>query len=169
MKYLLGLDNGSTMIKAGIFDLNGREMGTFGDRADTFSPQPGWYERDLETLWQANVTAIRGAIQAAGVNPADIAAVSLTGHGNGAILTDADGKPVRSAIEGADSRALPYIKKFEEAGYYEKIHGKNMQILWPALSILVMAWIRDNEPESYKKARYFFNIHDYWIFKLFTF
>lgn len=166
MKYLLGLDNGSTMIKAGIFDMSGKELGVFSDRADTVSPHPGWYERDLETLWQANVTAVRGAIKAAGIAPEDIAAVSLTGHGNGAILVDAEGQPVRNAIEGADSRALSYIKRFEEAGYYEKVHCKNMQVLWPALSIVVMAWLRDNEPEAYKKARYFFNVHDYVRFRL---
>ena len=165
-QYLLGIDNGSTMVKAAVFDLQGNELGVFGDMAIPDSPHPGWYERDMDQLWQANITAIRGALKAAGVEGSDIAALAITGHGNGAHLLDGEGRPVRPSIEGADSRALGYIKKFEQAGYYEKVHPKNMQLLWPALSILVMAWLRDNEPENYAKARYFFNVHDFVRFRL---
>jgi L-xylulokinase len=164
--YLLGIDIGSTIIKAAIFDLQGNEIGAFGVRADHSSPKPGYYERDMNDLWSANISAINGAIKCAEIDSKDIVAVSLTGHGNGAHLLDSEKQPVRRTIEGADSRGLPYMKVLETEGYYKKIHPLNMQILWPALSFVVMRWLKENEPESYAKTKYFLNAHDYVRFKL---
>jgi L-xylulokinase len=164
--YLLGLDIGSTVIKAAVFDLDGNELGVCGELAEQSSPKPGYYERDMNDLWNANICAINGAIKNAEIDGKDIVAVSLTGHGNGAHLLDAEKNPVRRTIEGADSRGLPYLKVLENEGYYDKVHPLNMQILWPALSFVVMRWLKENEPESYNKVKYFLNAHDYIRFKL---
>ena len=164
--YLLGLDIGSTTIKAAIFDREGNELGVCGELAEQSSPKPGYYERDMSYLWTANVCAINGAIKNAQIDSKDITAVSLTGHGNGAHLLDSTTKPVRRTIEGADSRGLPYLEILENEGYYEQIHPLNMQILWPALSFVVMRWLKENEPKSYHNVKYFLNAHDYIRFKL---
>jgi len=164
--YLLGLDIGSTVLKAAIFDLDGNELGVYGELAETYSPEPGYYERDIEELWSANVGAIKGVIENAGIDGEEIVAISLTGHGNGVHLLDAEAKPVRRAIEGADSRALPYLKKLENEGYYDKVHPENMQVLWPALSFVLMRWLKENEPESYNKTKHFLTAHDYIRFRL---
>lgn len=164
--YYLGLDIGSTVLKAAIFDLNGKELGVYGELAETYSPKPGYYERDLDELWQACSGAIRGVLQNAGISGKDITAVSLTGHGNGVHLLDSNKEPVRRAIEGADSRGLPYLKKLEQEGYYDQIHPQNMQVLWPALSFVLMRWLKDHEPDTYARSSYFLTAHDYIRFKL---
>lgn len=165
-KYLMGIDNGSTVIKAGLFDLNGHERGVASVTCEAASPRPGWYERDIDKLWAANVRAISGVIQKTGVDPKDILAVSLTGHGNCAHLVDERGNGVRNTIEGADTRARDYVDRWMNDGTFEKLHPKNMQALWPALSICVLAWLRDNEPETLKKAKWFLMVKDYARMKL---
>ncbi len=50
-KYLLGIDNGSTVSKAALFDLKGKEIAVASCAADTEYPHPGWTERDMEVLW----------------------------------------------------------------------------------------------------------------------
>ena len=55
--YLLGLDIGSTAIKAGIFDLDGNEIATATGDAEVLTPHPGWYERRMDEIWNAAVTA----------------------------------------------------------------------------------------------------------------
>lgn len=165
-KYLLGLDNGSTMIKASVFDLEGVEKGTFSTLAEPFSPAPGWYERDMAEVWRANAQAIRGALAQAGASPADVLGVSVTGHGNGAYLVDREGRAVRNAVIGTDSRALPYLAGFEAMGYYEKFHARTMQTLWPGMSLLVLAWLRDHEPQAYARTHSCFSVVDYIRFML---
>lgn len=159
--YLLGLDNGSTMIKAAVFDLDGNELGAFSDLAEPVSPHPNWYERDMDEVWRANAVAIRGAIKAAGVEASEIAAISVTGHGNGAYLVDARGKSVRNAIIGTDSRALDYLDTLAEQGYYSVWHSRTMQNLWPGMTLPVMCWLRDHEPEAYRATRWCFGVVDY--------
>ncbi len=119
-RYVLGIDNGSTVIKASVFDLSGGEMGVSAVACETLTPRPGWYERDTESIWRASAEAVRGAIGRARVRPEDIAAASLTGHGNGAHLVDASGRGVRNSIEGADCRALGYVEKRRGDGSFQR-------------------------------------------------
>lgn len=164
--YLLGIDIGSTVLKAAIFDLEGNELGEYGELAKNYSPQPGFYERDMDEKWSASLSAIQQVIEKVEIDGKEISAISLTGHGNGVHLLDQEGKPVRRTIEGADSRGLAYLEILENEGYYEKIHPKNMQVLWPALSFVALRWLKENEPESYQQAGYFLTAIDYIRFKL---
>ena len=158
---LLGLDYGSTIIKAGIFDLEGNEKSIYSGKCDSFSVKAGWYERNLDDVWQATQEAISGVLKNAHCTGSDIAAVSLTGHGNGVHLLDENNKPVRPAIEGADGRALEYVERWKKDGSFSKVHPMNMQAMFPAHTLCVMAWLRDNEEESLKKTRWSMMPKDY--------
>ena len=57
-KYVIGLDNGGTTTKAAVFDLSGRQMAVSGMRTKAITPQPGYTERDMEELWQANCKCV---------------------------------------------------------------------------------------------------------------
>lgn len=164
--YLLGIDIGSTVLKAAIFDLEGNELGEYGELAENYSPKPGYYERDMDEKWAASLNAIKGVVEKVNIDGKDIIGVSLTGHGNGVHLLDSDKNPVRNTIEGADSRGLPYLEILEKEGYYDSVHPQNMQVLWPALSFVALRWLKENEPESYQKAKYFLTAIDYIRFKL---
>lgn len=165
-EFVLGIDYGSTMIKAGVFDMRGNEKGVCPVKCDSFSPKTGWYERDIENVWRASKEAVGGVLQVSGLSGADIAAVSLTGHGNGAHLLDENGKGVRPAIEGADGRAASYAEKWRDDGTFSRIHPMNMQAIWPAHSLCVMGWLRDNEPELMKRTKWVLNPKDYVRLKL---
>ncbi len=165
-KYLLGIDVGSTIAKASIFDTDGNEITSFGQKAVILTPKPGYYERDMNEIWDSCVNAIKTCIEKSGIDSADIIGISMTGHGNGLHLVDKDGKPVRNAIEGADSRAASYNEKWINDGTFDKIHPFTMQALWPAISSCVFAWMLDNEPESIEKAKWCFDAKDYVRFML---
>ena len=102
-KYLLGIDNGSTVTKAGLFDLAGRECAVHGITVEAATPAPGRFERDLTAIWNANVEAISRVIRDSGAAPADILCCAITGHGNGLHLVDAAGEPAYPAITAASS------------------------------------------------------------------
>jgi L-xylulokinase len=164
-EFVLGIDYGSTMIKAGVFDMQGGEKGVYSVKVNNTSPKTGWYERDLDGVWESSRAAIAGAVKAAsekyGVSGDDIAAVSLTGHGNGAHLVGENGRGTRPAIEGTDGRAAAYVEQWKKDGSFSRIHPMNMQALWPAHSLCVMAWLRDNEAETLKKTKWILNPKDY--------
>jgi L-xylulokinase len=107
---------------------------------------------DSDALWQLTAEAIRETIERSGIRPAEIAGVACTGHGNGLYLVDSAGKSVRPAIRGADTRARAYIDRWLAAGIDDAIRPKTMQAIWPAQPNALLAWLRDNEPQSLRRA-----------------
>ena len=164
--YLIGLDVGSTAIKAGLFDLAGREVATATGDAEVLAPHPGWYERRMEDIWSASVAAIRGVLAEAGVTGDQVRGLAATGHGNGIHFVDADGKPLYHAIEGADARAADYVKRWQDDGTCERLLPKTAQCLWPAQPPALLAWFKDHEPDVLRRARWIFMVKDYVRFML---
>jgi L-xylulokinase len=165
-QYLMGIDNGGTVSKAAIFTLDGKEAAVASRKTDTLTPQPGWAERDMETVWQTTAEAISEAIKKSGISAEDIAAIACAGHGNGIYLIDGKGKPVRGAIMSHDGRARKYIDQWLADGVDKAIRPKTMQSIWPAQPNALLAWLRDNEPESIKKTKWVLMCKDYVRFRL---
>ena len=165
-QYLLGIDNGSTVVKAGVFDIAGRELSVASRKIEPLTSKPGYDEVDMEALWQLSATSIRDAISRAAIDPADIVCVAATGHGNGMYLIDADGRPICPAVRGADSRARKYIDRWLADGVDRAIRPKTMQAIWPAQPNALLAWMRDNQPDELGRAKAILCCKDYIRFRL---
>ena len=83
MNYYLGLDNGGTSTKAAIFDENGREIASAGMDTAMLIPRPGFTERDMDEMWEANCRVIREVLKKAGLSGSDIRCAAVCGHGKG--------------------------------------------------------------------------------------
>ena len=98
MKYFMGLDNGGTATKAALYDAKGNEIKVASVSTAMITPAPGYVERDMEEMWQANCQVIRTVVEESGVDPADIAGVGIAGHGKGLYLWGKDEKPLGYGI-----------------------------------------------------------------------
>jgi len=165
-RYLVGIDNGGTMSKAAVFTEEGRELAAASRKVELLEPQPGWSERDMDAMWRGTAEAIREAIGKAGVNPAEIACVACTGHGNGLYLIDADGKPVRNGINSMDGRAAGIIAQWKADGVDARALPKTAQCVWPAQPNALLAWLRANEPDAVARASAVLMAKDYIRFML---
>jgi L-xylulokinase len=165
-EYLLGLDNGGTVIKAGLYDLDGRELALATSRTRMSAPVPGYAERDADELWDANARAISEVIRGSGVDPRTIVAVATTGHGNGLYLVDEQGRPAYPGISSTDSRAQEYVDRWTADGTFERVLPKTMQSLWAGQPAALLAWFRDHRPEVLRRARWAFACKDYLRYRL---
>ena len=166
MKYYLGLDNGGTATKAAVFDENGREVAVAGMDTAMLVPKPGFTERDMEEMWEANCQVIRRALEKAGVTGGDIACVAVCGHGKGLYLWGKDGRPVRNGIISTDNRAWRYPKKWKEDGTEEKVFALSCQHILSSQPVSLLAWLKEHEPETIEKTRWVFACKDYVRFRL---
>jgi L-xylulokinase len=164
--YLLGIDNGGTIAKAALFTLDGREVAVASRKTEMITPQPGHTERDMDSLWQATAGAIRAVIEQSRIAPGEIAAVATAGHGNGLYLVDQDGRPVRNGIISTDSRAKDYVARWYRDGVDRQVLPHTMQSLWPAQPNAILAWLRDHEPETIRRAGWVLMVKDYIRFRL---
>ena len=166
MKYLMGIDNGGTFSKAAIFDENGQQISVASVPTVTITPKPGYTERDMEELWQVNAQAVKEAIEKSGINPADIAGVSFSGHGKGLYLVGKDGKPSYNGIISTDARAWAYVKKWKEDGTTKKVYEKTYQDILACQPVSLLAWLKDNCPEVIENTKYVFAVKDYVRYRM---
>jgi L-xylulokinase len=165
-RYLLGIDNGSTVSKAALFDLHGKEVAIASCKAETEYPHPGWTERDMEMLWQSTASAIREALGKSGIKPEEIAGIGNTGHGNGVYLLDRQGCPLRNGIQSMDSRAAGVVAEWNEHNLHGQVFPYTIQSFWPAQPNALLVWLKKNEPQNYERVGAILMVKDYIKYRL---
>ena len=166
MKYFMGLDNGGTTTKAALYDLSGKEIGVSSMETRMLAPKPGFTERDMEEMWQANCSVIRNVLEKTGVAAEDVAGLAICGHGKGLYLWGKDGKPARNGIISTDNRAYAYPVKWKADGTEDKVFALSCQHIMACQPVALLAWLKDNEPEVLDNVEWVFECKDYVRFRL---
>ncbi len=166
-KYVLGIDNGGTFTKAGLFDTSGNFLALAQTHADIVTPAPLFTERELEPYWQANVNAIRSCLDQAQINPDEIAALAVTGHGNGLYLARKDFSAPRNGIISTDARAQSFVDRWvADPDYERRVRSKTGSQLWAGQPVPLLAWLDEHEPDIYDQTDYILSAKDYIRFRL---
>jgi xylulokinase len=167
MTALLGIDAGTTSMKAVLFDLDGHPLGMALREYKLLTPTPDTVELEAETYWDACCLAVREAVAASGVDPREIAALAISSQGETLIPLDREGRPLRRAIVWLDNRATAEAARIEREFGADRVFQVTGQPeivpTWPASKIL---WIREHEPEIFQHAAKFLLVEDYLLYKL---
>ena len=164
--HIIALDAGGTTIKAAVYDERGRERAAAGETIAPIHPVPGHLERDPEAMWRAICAATREVLLASELAPSSIAAVGLTGYGNGLYLVDRQGRPTRNGILSTDQRAQGEISRWRAEGLEEGVIALTYHRLWAGKPLPLIAWLETHEPESLKRAYRALMCKDYLRFRL---
>lgn len=151
--YLLGIDAGTSKIKAVIFNLKGEEIFTEEKSNSIITKHRTWTEQNMGLLWEDFCLIIRKLLNKNRINPKSILAVGITAQGEGCWLIDKEGNPARDAILWSDGRArsiVEDIKKDEEMIHrIKKITGSYP---FPGATSIILKWLAINEKETLDKA-----------------
>jgi len=148
---LLGIDVGSSVAKVALYDLDGTLLCMESQHIPTLQPQPEWVERDMNAMWSQTASAIQAVLKESRIDPAGIAAIGCTGHGNGLYLLDKSGQPLGNAIQSIDTRGSNILKQWSDDGILDKLRPYTRQQSYPAQTITLLAWMRDHNPEMYEQ------------------
>jgi len=165
---LLGIDTGTSVVKAALFDRDGRELMAATHRTHLIVAHEGWSETDMEATWQAAAGALRELMAQPGVTPERIAAVGVSGNMIGAWLIDADGKPVRNAILWNDGRTVKLLERLraEQPGFDTRIFRFSGSVIEHGATLPVLRWLVDCEPEVMQRAAWLLHSKDWIRYKL---
>ena len=108
--YLIGIDAGTTKIKAVLFDPQGNQIADSAVENHVLIPHPTWSEQSMEALWNCVCEAVRTLVSKTGVTPAEIAAIGISAQGEGLWTLDKDGKPTGTAFLWNDGRAAELVQ-----------------------------------------------------------
>ena len=166
MSLFLGVDVGGTVIKAAVFDAQGREISAGTSPMANSHPMPGRSERDPIAMWEASAAAIRAALAAPEVEKAGIAAVCCTGHGNGVYVFDHDMQPACPGIISSDNRTYELCETLMAGPSGADLVAQSEQRLRPASTPLFLLWFDRHAPEVTRTARHVLLCKDYVRYRL---
>lgn len=150
--FLLGIDVGSSSVKASLLDAaTGRCAGSaFYPETEMKidAPQPGFAEQDPQSWYDCAKKAVRDAMRQAGAAPQDVKAVGIAYQMHGLVCVDRNQALLRPAIIWCDSRAVPYGQAAFEAIGPEKClsHLMNSPGNFTASKL---AWVKEHEPKIF--------------------
>lgn len=152
--YLLGYDIGSSSVKASLVNAEtGKCVSTaFYPKveAEIISHKQGWAEQRPDQWWGHLKQSTEAILKESGINPKDIKAIGISYQMHGLVCIDKDRNVLRPAIIWCDSRGVPYGEKaFKEIGEEQCLsHILNSPGNFTATKL---AWIKEHEPELFKK------------------
>jgi xylulokinase len=152
--YLLGLDLGTSSLKAVVMDRAGHIVGLGAQDYAIAQSHPAWAEQDPEEWWRAAVVATRQALAAAGCAAGEIAAIGLAGQMHGTVLLDEAGQPLRPAILWADQRSAAVVAAATQRLGLEtlgRLAANRLAVGFMAASLL---WLAVHEPRTLAGARW---------------
>ncbi|MFQ6067683.1 MAG: FGGY-family carbohydrate kinase, partial [bacterium] len=161
-KFLLGIDAGTSVVKAIIFDEQGEEVSSSSRRLSIETAKPGWAEQDMNEVWQAVRETIQESLKKSPLAVSNIAVVGISGQGDGCRLVDKHLKPVRKAILWLDGRAGEVVTNWEKEGTDLAGFRISGSVTFAGAPAAIIKWLEKNEPHSLKKAKHFLFAKD-WI------
>lgn len=167
-KYLIGLDAGTTCIKAVLFDFEGHELFISSVDNEVIKLNRTWNEQDMEQLWRNLKACLKDLTAKSGIDPEEVAGIGLSAQGEGLWTLDKDGVPVRNAMLWNDGRAADLIGmlKSEHEDLYNRIKLENATYIKPGSTLTLIRWFKENEPELYAKTKTIFTCKDFVRYRM---
>lgn len=166
MDTLLGIDLGTTGIKAAICTPEGHLLGDSYFEYPLSRPEPGIVEQDADLWWELAQDAIRQALFAAHVEGNTVRAMSVSSQGISFVPVDEAGHTLGQSINWLDSRATAEAatisQRYSDAELFH-LTGKRAS---PSYVLPKLLWLRDHEPQTYSRTHKFLMGHDFLVYKL---
>jgi len=165
MKYFLGIDAGTSGVKAIVVGDNGSLAGVGYKELDIITEKPMWAEQDPNEWWSACKYAIKESVQASGVGE-QIDGIGMTGQMLGSTLLDRDLNLLGNCIMWLDQRAVEEVDLIIERAGMETLLEKTSNIPLTGYWAPKLMWIKKNQPEIFEKIAHVLFPKDYLKFKL---
>lgn len=166
MKCFIGIDVGTSLIKASLYNIDGKTLKESSYKVPVIYPKEGYAEQDMIQVWNGVVECIKEITSNCGENLKDITALACAGQGDGLWALDKNGEPVRNAILWSDNRASDIVEEWIEQGIVEKFFKKSGNVLWPGSTAAILRWLKKEELELYDKIENYFFCKDWINYKL---
>jgi xylulokinase len=162
--YLAGIDLGTTTLKVGIFNLNGREIISLSQEYPLEYPAQGLVENDVEKYWEKILGVLAKTLNA--IDPSNLIAISVSSQAETIVPVDDKGKPLSKAIVWIDHRtkeeADEISSEFDPDELFKITGQPYCDPTWPATKI---RWFKKNSRDVFVRTYKFMLIEDYIAFR----
>lgn len=144
LSLLLGIDEGTSAVKAVLFDRDLRAVKEVRREKPLMHPRPGWVEQDPEVIVNAVVQAVAELL----ADEPDVAACGLDHQGESILAWDADsGRALTPVITWQDKRSQEVLDRLNSEGRADEITERSGMPLDPYFSAGKLAWLMEHDPD----------------------
>lgn len=160
----VGIDLGTSGVKLLLLDQEGRILGARTEEYPLSFPKPGWSEQD-PNAWLAQTKAGLARLLFEHGNP-EIKALGIGGQMHGLVILDEHDEVIRPAILWNDGRTVKETEYLNETIGKEKLSSYTGNIAFAGFTAPKILWIKNNEPENFKRIKKIMLPKDYLVYKL---
>ena len=165
-QYFIGLDLGTTGIKALMCDRNGQVVAASFQPHGLSHPKPAWAEQDPNEWARGLEAALQELTKKSKIERSRISAIGLGSQIDGIVVLDSSDAAVRPAIIWMDRRAVPQCDYIRSLVGDEELYGVTGLCNDPSHVAAKILWIRQNEPANFSKVRRLLMPGDYALLHL---
>lgn len=167
MNYLLGTDIGTSGTKTILMDTDGNLIAQDLQEYNVLTPKPLWAEQWPSVWLDAAKASIKNTVLKSGIPPENIRGIAVSGlYGGSGIPLDENMEPVRPCMIWMDRRAEKEANWVLESIGKEKLLEVTHNGADPYYGYTKILWMKNNEPENWRKTKLFLPPNDYVIYKL---
>lgn len=163
MEYFLGIDMGTTSIKAVAFSKNATMLYRYAIENETLYPQPGFAEQHPDKILQAVINCV---LEVAAYLQQPPLCISFSAALHGLIAIDAAGIPLTNCILWSDTRAAQEALTLHQNGIASEIYQKTGVPVHAMTPLCKLLWLQKNNPDVFKKSARFIGMKEYVLHAL---
>ncbi len=165
MSCFLGIDAGTSGIKAVVMDITGKFLGVGYEECNLITPKPNWVEEDPHAWWDACSKAVKQAVLASGKGM-EIEGIGFSGQMQGTTLLDKEGKVLDNCLIWLDQRAAEYADALNAKLDPKELLDITANFCLPSFWAPKLLWVKDNRPQVFEKTKYVLFTKDYLRYKM---
>lgn len=166
MHCLLGIDIGTTNVKATLYDMRFNQVAESSVEYPTHFPMAGWAEQDSDDWWRATVSTIRNIARHAASAVGQIKGICVSSQAPAVLPVDSDGRPLRKALIWMDRRSEPQCSRLRQTMGQTMLSQITGNRIDPYFALPKILWFKQEEPDLYAKTWKFLQVNGYVNYRL---
>ena len=162
--YYIGIDLGTSAVKLLLMDESGKILNVVSKEYPLFFPNPGWSEQKPEDWYEKSIEGLKELIK--DFDKSMIRGISFGGQMHGLVILDEADNVIRPAILWNDGRTQKQVDHLNNEIGKDKLSEYTANIAFAGFTAPKILWIKENEPENFKKIKKIMLPKDYLAYKL---
>ncbi|WP_226386196.1 gluconokinase [Staphylococcus sp. Marseille-Q1834] len=167
MKYMIGVDIGTTSTKSVLYDENGQFIMKHNIGYPLHTPNVDVSEENPDELFDAVLMTVKYVVRKAGVKKEDIKLISFSAQMHSLVALDAQHSRLTESITWADNRASKYAERITQEHNGHEIYQRTGTPIHPMSPLSKIFWMKHEQPEIYNQTAMFVDIKTYIFYQLF--
>lgn len=166
MAFLMGIDLGTSSVRAGIYSDDGVCLGISSRSYGFETPEPGRAEQNPDVWWSSTCACIRETLEKAGIAGGGIDGISFSGQMHGTVTLDSYDRPAAPAVIWADTRSEAECAELTGLLGETRLRSIVMNRMFPGTQAATLRWMMTHDSGAWKRTRRILTPKDYLRYRM---